>query len=206
MKGINKVLSKDLIEWFVAAIKFVIIVLGFSAVLELWGIKVAPIIAGLGLFGVAIALGAQDLFKNLISGILVLVEKRFKKGDVISIDGLAEGSVERIGFRSTTIRKFDKSLCFIPNSQFAEKPVTNITEITHRRIDWIIGLEYKTTNAQLKKICSEIEKFILKDKVNFFVSETTPIIVKVSISKINYFFLCIEIVMEKQMSSCSFLQ
>ena len=164
MKGINKVLSKDLLEWFVAAIKFILIILGFSAVLELWGIKVAPIIAGLGLFGVAIALGAQDLFKNLISGILVLVEKRFKKGDVISIDGLAEGSVERIGFRSTTIRKFDKSLCFIPNSQFAEKPVTNITEITHRRIDWIIGLEYKTTNAQLKKICSEIEKFILKDK------------------------------------------
>ena len=180
LKGINKVLSKDLIEWFVAAIKFVLIILGFSAVLELWGIKVAPIIAGLGLFGVAIALGAQDLFKNLISGILVLVEKRFKKGDVISIDGLAEGSVERIGFRSTTIRKFDKSLCFIPNSQFAEKPVTNITEITHRRIDWIIGLEYKTTNSQLKTICSEIEKFILKDRINFFVSETTPIIVKVS--------------------------
>ena len=180
LKGINKVLSKDLIEWFIAAIKFILIILGFSAVLELWGIKVAPIIAGLGLFGVAIALGAQDLFKNLISGILVLVEKRFKKGDVISIDGLAEGSVERIGFRSTTIRKFDKSLCFIPNSQFAEKPVTNITEITHRRIDWVIGLEYKTTNSQLKKICAEIEQFILKDKNNFFVSEATPIIVKVS--------------------------
>ena len=79
MKGINKVLSKDLIEWFVAAIKFILIVLGFSAVLELWGIKVAPIIAGLGLFGVAIALGAQDLFKNLISGILVLVEKGLKR-------------------------------------------------------------------------------------------------------------------------------
>ena len=108
------------------------------------------------------------------------MKKGLRKGDVISIDGLAEGSVERIGFRSTTIRKFDKSLCFIPNSQFAEKPVTNITEITHRRIDWIIGLEYKTTNSKLKKICSEIEKFILKDKANFFVSETTPIIVKVS--------------------------
>ena len=180
LKGINKVLSKDLIEWFIAAIKFILIILGFSAVLELWGIKVAPIIAGLGLFGVAIALGAQDLFKNLISGILVLVEKRFKKGDVISIDGLAEGSVERIGFRSTTIRKFDKSLCFIPNSQFAEKPVTNITEITYRRIDWVIGLEYKATNSQLKKICAEIERFVLKDKNNFFVSEATPIIVKVS--------------------------
>ncbi len=180
LKGINKLLSKDLLEWFVAAIKFILIILGFSAVLELWGIKVAPIIAGLGLFGVAIALGAQDLFKNLISGILVLIEKRFKKGDVISIDGLAEGTVERISFRSTTVRKFDKSLCFIPNSQFAEKPVTNITEITHRRIDWIIGLEYKTTNTQLKKICSEIENFIKKDKKNFFVSDSTPVIVKVT--------------------------
>ena len=53
--------------------KIIIFILGFSAVLELWGIKVGAIIAGLGLFGVAVALGAQDLFKNLISGILVLV-------------------------------------------------------------------------------------------------------------------------------------
>ena len=179
LKGINKVLSKDLLEWFVSAIKLVLVILGFSAVLEIWGIRVAPIIAGLGLFGVAIALGAQDLFKNLISGILVLIEKRFKKGDVISIEGLADGVVEKIGFRSTTIRKFDKSLCFIPNSQFAEKPVTNITEISHRRIDWIIGLEYKTKNNQLQKICNEIEVFIKKDKKNFFVSESTPVIIKV---------------------------
>ena len=73
---------------------------GFSAVLEVWGIKVGPIIAGLGLFGVAVALGAQDLFKNLISGILVLVEKRFKKGDVVMIESVIEGTVEKIGFRS----------------------------------------------------------------------------------------------------------
>ena len=180
LKGITKILSKDLLEWFIAAIKFILIILSFSAVLELWGIKVAPIIAGLGLFGVAVALGAQDLFKNLISGILVLIEKRFKKGDVILIEGLVEGTVERIGFRSTTIRKFDKSLCFIPNSQFAEKPVSNITEITHRRINWIIGLEYKSTINQLKKICKEIELFISKDRKNFFVSDSTPIIVKVN--------------------------
>ena len=64
--------------------------------LEIWGIKIAPIIAGLGLFGVAVALGAQDLFKNLISGVLVLIEKRFKKGDVIIIEGVIEGVVEKI--------------------------------------------------------------------------------------------------------------
>ena len=51
--------------------------LGVVAVLEVWGIKIGPMIAGLGLFGVAVALGAQDLFKNLISGIMILLEKDF---------------------------------------------------------------------------------------------------------------------------------
>ena len=79
-------------------------------VLELWGIKIGPIIAGLGLFGVAVALGAQDLFKNLISGILVLVERRFQVGDWIFVEDVIEGTVESIGFRSTVVRRFDKSL------------------------------------------------------------------------------------------------
>ena len=81
--GLEKLLTKELIGWIIKALKILIFILGAAAVLELWGIKIGPIIAGLGLFGVAVALGAQDLFKNLISGILVLVEKRFKVGDWI---------------------------------------------------------------------------------------------------------------------------
>ena len=73
------------------------------------GNKDRPHIAGLGLFGVAVALGAQDLFKNLISGILVLVERRFQVGDWIFVEGVIEGTVESIGFRSTVVRRFDKS-------------------------------------------------------------------------------------------------
>ena len=88
------------------------------------------------MFGVAVALGAQDLFKNLISGILVLVEKRFKIGDWILVDGIIEGIVEKIGFRSTTIRKFDKSLAIIPNFQFAENAVVNVSETSN----WLIFL------------------------------------------------------------------
>ena len=53
------------------------------------GVKVAPIIAGLGLLGVAIALGAQDVFKNLISGIILIVENKFKINDVIEIPDMA---------------------------------------------------------------------------------------------------------------------
>ncbi|MBC10816.1 MAG: mechanosensitive ion channel protein MscS [Rickettsiales bacterium] len=180
IKDIEKVLSFDLLDWIVNAIKIIIFLLGLTTVLELWGIRVAPIIAGLGLFGVAVALGAQDLFKNLISGILVLIEKRFKKGDVVSIENIIEGTVEKIGFRSTAIRRFDKSLCFIPNFQFAENAVTNITKISNRRINWIIGVEYKSTTKQLKYICEDIEKVIKDNKKDFYVTESTPAIVKVN--------------------------
>ena len=80
LSGLDKLLTRELIGWIIKSLKILIFILGAAAVLELWGIKIGPIIAGLGLFGVAVALGAQDLFKNLISGILVLVEKDLKLG------------------------------------------------------------------------------------------------------------------------------
>ena len=180
IKNIENVVTKDLLEWLISALKIIFFILGFSAVLEIWGVRVGPIIAGLGLFGVAVALGAQDLFKNLISGVLVLIEKRFKKGDVVIIEGVIEGVVENIGFRSTAIRRFDKSLCFIPNNQFAENAVTNVSKISNRRINWLIGLEYKSTTKQLKLVCSDIQKKITNNNKDFFVTESTPVIVKIN--------------------------
>ncbi len=162
LSGLGKILTRELIGWIIKSLKILIFILGSAAVLELWGIKIGPIIAGLGLFGVAVALGAQDLFKNLISGILVLVEKRFKMGDWILVEGIIEGIVEKIGFRSTTIRKFDKSLAIIPNFQFAENAVINVSQTTNWIISWIINLQYDTTVDQLKKIRDEIEDYIKK--------------------------------------------
>ena len=110
--------TKSFFVWFSKSLKFLIIFLAIVAVLETWGIKIGPVIAGLGLFGVAVALGAQDLFKNLISGILIILENRFQIGDVIELPNHAVGTVEQIGFRSTLIRKFDSSPVSIPNYVF----------------------------------------------------------------------------------------
>ena len=162
LSGLNKILTRELIGWIIKSLKILIFILGVAAVLELWGIKIGPIIAGLGLFGVAVALGAQDLFKNLISGILVLVEKRFKIGDWILVEGIIEGIVEKIGFRSTVIRKFDKSIAIIPNFQFAENAVINISQTTNWIISWTINLQYDSTIDQLKTIRNEIENYIKK--------------------------------------------
>jgi MscS family membrane protein len=160
LSGLDKVLTRELIGWIIKSLKVLIFILGLAAVLELWGIKIGPIIAGLGLFGVAVALGAQDLFKNLISGILVLVEKRFKIGDWILVEGIIEGIVEKIGFRSTVIRKFDKSLAIIPNFQFAENAVINVSQTTNWIISWVITLQYDTTVEQLKTVRDKIEDYI----------------------------------------------
>ena len=164
LSGLNKILTKELIGWITKSLKILIFILGLAAVLELWGIKIGPIIAGLGLFGIAVALGAQDLFKNLISGILVLVEKSFKIGDWILVENIIEGIVEKIGFRSTIIRKFDKSIAIIPNFQFAENAVINISQTTNWKISWVINLQYNTTVEQLKTIRNEIEDYIKKNE------------------------------------------
>jgi len=192
IRRVEELLSKDLLNWVVKANKILIIFFGFAATLDIWGIKIAPIIAGLGLFGVAVALGAQDLFKNLISGVLVLVEKRFKIGDWIYVEGITEGIVERIGFRSTVIRKFDKSIATIPNSSFAENAVVNISETTNWRISWIITLQYNSTIEQLKNIRDQIEKYI-ENNTDFKIGDDTEHAVRIdkfSDSSIDLYVRC----------------
>ena len=160
VKSFEEKLTTALVDWTLKGLKILVIVLGIVAILELWGIKVGPVIAGLGLFGVAVALGAQDLFKNLISGIMILMERRFMIGDVIHVNGEAEGTVEQIGFRSTLIRQFDSNVVTIPNFKFAEQSVTNYSRRINRRIRWVIGLEYRTNTEQLKNIRNNIKDHI----------------------------------------------
>ena len=160
IKNFEEKLTTALVDWTLKGLKVIVVILAIVAILELWGIKVGPVIAGLGLFGVAVALGAQDLFKNLISGIMILMERRFMIGDVIHVSGEAEGTVEQIGFRSTLIRQFDSNIVTVPNFKFAEQSFTNYSRRVHRRIKWIIGLEYRTTIEQLKNIRNNVKNYI----------------------------------------------
>jgi len=178
IKNFEDKISKPLVNWTLKGLEIIIIVLGIVAVLELWGIKVGPVIAGLGLFGVAVALGAQDLFKNLISGIMILMEKRFTIGDVILVSNEVEGVVEQIGFRSTLVRRFDSTPVMIPNYKFAEQSVTNYSRRHHRRIRWLIGLEYKTSIDQLKQIRDAITKLI-NDNKDFAKNENSGFFVRI---------------------------
>ncbi len=158
--ALRRVLTTGMFDWIRRGLRIFLIFVGGAAILELWGIPVGPILASLGIFGVAVALGAQDLFKNLIAGFLILSERRFEAGEWIQVDGVVEGTVERIGFRSTHVRRFDKGPVFIPNAMLADNPLVNFSRMSHRRIYWIIGIEYNASLDQLRQIRDGIAEYL----------------------------------------------
>jgi len=179
LDGHRQIFTGAMISWLTKIGKVLFVALGAATILEVWGIEVGPILAGLGLFGVAVALGAQDLFKNLISGMFIIAERRFCDGDWIKVEGVVEGTVESIGFRTTRVRQFDKAPVYVPNSKLADDAVTNFSQMTYRRISWIIGVEYRTTAGQLKTICQGILDFLQNDE-DFAQPPEVPLFVRVA--------------------------
>ena len=185
-------LTPTLRNWIFRTLKFIAYLVGVVSVLELWGVDAASIIAGLGLFSVALALGAQNFFKNLIGGLLIIGEKRFKQGDWINIEGVAEGEVEKIDFRSTLIRRFDKAPIFVPNSVLSDSEIINFSEMPFRRIRFNVGLIYQTTPETILNIRKDIEDYIAKndDLVNADEATTTIRVTQFNDSSIDLLIYC----------------
>ena len=156
----STVLTESMTKWLERAAKVIIWVVGIGIIFDIFGIQIGPLVAGLGLFSVAVALGAQDFFKNLISGLLIIGENRFQPGDWIEVPGHLHGIVEDIGFRSTLIRMFDTAPMLVPNKDLSDVSVINHGNMIYRRISWSINLTYSTTQAQLLIICNEISDYI----------------------------------------------
>ena len=154
------VLTRSMTMWLERAARIIIWIIGLGIILDIFGIQIGPLVAGLGLFSVAVALGAQDLFKNLISGLLIIGENRFQPGDRIEVPGSLHGMVEDIGFRSTLVRMFDTAPMLVPNKDLSDVKVINHGNMVFRRISWHLNLIYSTTQEQLAKICDDITAYI----------------------------------------------
>ena len=154
-------LTASMQMWLERASRFIVWVIGIAIILDIFGIQIGPLVAGLGLFSVAVALGAQDFFKNLIAGILIIGEHRFQPGDRIEVSGQLHGIVETIGFRSTVVRTFDTAPMTIPNKDLSDVKVINHGDMENRRLNWKINLIYSTTVEQLEAIRTEIKNYII---------------------------------------------
>ena len=111
--------------------------------LQSLGFNISAILAFGGIGGVAVGFAAKDLLANFFGGFMIYLDRPFSVGDWIrSPDRDIEGTVEKIGWRLTLIRTFDKRPLYLPNSTFSSIAVENPSRMTHRRINETIGIRY----------------------------------------------------------------
>ncbi len=167
---LNAELSYEVGNFILTIIRAIVISIGLGLLLQVWGINVAGLVAGLGIGGLAFALAAKDTAANLFGSIALLFDKSIRIGEWIKI-GEVEGIVEDIGMRTTKIRSFGKSLIMLPNQVIANSPIENFSRRGVRRIKMTIGVTYSTTSQQMEKILSDI-KTMLKNHENISQKET----------------------------------
>jgi len=158
-KKFGKELHKEIALFLIKSLKIFIFSIGIVAVLQSWDINVSTFIASLGLGGLAFALAAKDTAANLFGGLTILADNSLKIGDWIKVNSV-EGVVEDIGLRTIKVRTFEKSLITLPNQIVANNPIENFSKRGIRRIKMRIGLEYSTTNEQIRNIRNGIENLL----------------------------------------------
>ena len=142
-----------------------VIVFGIAiiTILDEFGIEIGPMLAGLGIGGLAFALASKDLISNLFGSTTVLLDKPFSLGDWIKI-GDYEGFVREIGIRTTQIETFEGSFIYIPNSKFTQNEVENISRRWARRMKMTIGLTYNMNSQKIKKAKELIKDVIVSEE------------------------------------------
>lgn len=138
----------------------VIVVVTFSImVIQNLGYSVTSLLASLGVGGLALALAAQDTVANVFGSVVVFTDRPFQMGDWIEVGGV-EGTVEEVGFRTTRVRRFDKSVVTLPNQTFSSSAITNYSNRSIRRINMTIGVSYETSAEQMQKLLEDLRGLI----------------------------------------------
>lgn len=121
-----------------------------------FGMNIPALITGLGIGGVAIALAAKESVENFFAAFTILADKPFGAGDTVKL-GVIEGSVERIGFRSTRLRGTDGSLFIIPNKKLVDESLENLSERASRRVMLRIPVKYGVSPEGLRAMLKGLE-------------------------------------------------
>lgn len=155
----NPDLAKEMGNFTLKIVKFLVAALGLGAMLQVWSINVTALVASLGLGGLAFALAAKDTASNMFGSFALLADKSIRIGEWIKVGGV-EGTVEDIGMRTTKIRSFEKSLITVPNQIVSNSPIENFSRRGVRRIKMRIGLTYSTSGDQMNAIVQEIRAML----------------------------------------------
>lgn len=135
---------------FFKVVGFLIAVL---VILSVWGIEIGPLLASLGIAGIAVAFALQSTLGNIFGGVSLLLDRTFKVGDIIQIDSGESGVVYDVGLRATRIKTWDNQILTVPNGKLADSKLQNISQPDLRlRIKIPIGVAYGSDPDKVKKI------------------------------------------------------
>ena len=141
--------------------------LGALLILDLLDINISPLIAGLGIGGLAVALALQPTLANLFAGTYVMTEGVIAPGDYIALEGGITGYVVEVGWRSTRIRTWQNNLVIVPNNRFAETIITNFQRPAPAvNVLLQCGVSYGSDLYQVEKVCREVMDDILDTDPN----------------------------------------
>ncbi len=126
------------------------------------GYSITTLVAGLGLGGLAIALAAQDTLANVMGSLAIVGDRPFQVGDWVLVDGY-EGTVERVGLRSTRVRTFYDSVVSVPNSKVVNSIVDNMGQRKYRRMKHMLSLRYDTDPDRIQAFVDGVQGLILKN-------------------------------------------
>lgn len=139
--------------------KIIVIVGAVIAIIVAWDKDPTALLAGLGIGGLAIGFAAKDTIANIFGSVTIFADRPFQVGDWVII-GPTEGIIEEVGFRTTKVRTFGKSLVTIPNSLIANTPVENFSRRPRRRVKQNLGILYETPISTVEEAVNGIRKIL----------------------------------------------
>jgi small-conductance mechanosensitive channel len=143
--------------------RFFIWTLVLLLALDNLGVKVVPLMTGLGVGGIAVALAVQKILGDLFASISIMIDKPFEIGDMIAVDEFS-GYIEKIGLKTTRMRSITGEQLIIANSYLLESRIRNYKRMTERRTTLSLGVTHQTSTENLKAIPRIFEEIINKQK------------------------------------------
>ncbi len=155
-------MDDQLVPFAIEIGKITVFIIGFFVILgKILEVDVTALATGLGIGGIAIAMASKESLENLLGSFTIFFDRPFTVGDVVT-SGNVTGVVEKVGFRSTRIRTFDKSVVTVPNKNMISAELDNLGVRPVRRAKFSIGLTYDSTIEQVKAVTKDIQEMIDK--------------------------------------------
>lgn len=145
---------------FSTSVHILVVLMGFAAIAKEWSYDITGFLASLSIGSVALAFAAKDALANVFGSIVIILDKPFKVGDWIVVDG-TEGVVENISFRSTRLRTFANEVVYIPNNMLSNTHIKNFTKREKTRLDFKLGFTYNTSKEYMEKALAGMREYLM---------------------------------------------